>query len=351
MLFACCPIRRALENTLKHPVRLLAISLSIVPLLGLTTKAEATDSPPTDTTPTTSVPQLLSPESPKVKTMSFAEIHPELATQLKSKRGGSIAFWEAVSWCETNHKWNDGGYYSGGLGIAQSVWVNYGGREFASRPSKATKHEQIIVANRAAFFGFQTKNTYGTLDDKLNNKPYFRPAVGWRSMSNWGKGCVNWRTRKPSRARYTEKGMAEWKASRSSGRVSSQSVSNDKSCPKYESLLKKHGLPVKEFSYIMWRESRCIPNAIGWNYKRGKSHRDCRLSPAVTYRYCSAVRSYDSGLLQINSGWKTVTAQVCKRPYRELIKSLTNPECNLKVAKYLYDNGGLGHWKGTSGKQ
>lgn len=341
MLFACCPIRRALENTLKNPVRLLAIPLSIVSLIGLATKAEATGSPPTEIPTSTSVIQ---PTSPAV--------HPELVAQLKSKKGGSIAFWEAVAWCETNHEWNNGGHFSGGLGMAQSVWVNYGGRQFASRPSKATKHEQIIVANRVAFFGFQTKNVFRTLKDRENNKPYFRPAVGWKSMTKWGRGCANWKTRKPSRERYTEKGMAEWKESRrSSGRVSAQSVSTEKSCPKYEALLKQHGLPVKDFSYIMWRESRCIPQAIGWNYKRGKSHRDCRLSPAVTYRHCSAVRSYDSGLLQINSGWKTVTAQVCKRPYGQLIKSLTDPECNLKVAKYLYDNGGLGHWKATSGKK
>ena len=326
----------------------MAISLSIVSFIGMTTKAEATDSPPTTTTVAPASPDV----SPKVKTMSFADMPPELRYQLRSKKGGSIAFWEAVSWCETNHKWNDGGYYSGGLGIAQSVWRNYGGRQFAPRPSKATKHEQIIIANRAAFFGFQTKNVFGTLQDKIDNKPYFRPAVGWRSMQNWGKGCVNWKTRKPSRERYTEKGMAEWKESRSSsGRVSSQSLSTDKSCPQYESLLKKYGLPVKEFSYIMWRESRCIPKAIGWNYKRGKSHRDCRLASAETYRYCSAVRSYDTGLLQINSGWKSVTAKVCKRPYRQLIKSLTVPSCNLMVAKYLYDNGGIGHWKATSGSK
>jgi hypothetical protein len=328
----------------------LAISLSIVSFLGQTAKAEATDSPPITSTFT------LLPTSPdftfKVKALGVADMHPELASQLKSKKGGSIAFWEAVSWCETNHKWNDGGYYSGGLGMAQSVWLNYGGRQFASRPSKATKEEQIIIANRAAFFGFQTKTIFGTLDDKLNNKPYFRPAVGWRSMKNWGGDCVNWKTRKPLRDKYTQGGNVHIvDVKKSSGRVSSQSLSTDKSCPQYESLLKKYGLPVKEFSYIMWRESRCEPKAIGWNYKRGTSHQDCRLSPAQTYKNCSAVRSYDTGLLQINSGWKSVTAKICNRPYRQLIKSLTAPSCNLMVAKYLYDNGGIGHWKGTSGKK
>jgi putative component of membrane protein insertase Oxa1/YidC/SpoIIIJ protein YidD len=34
------------------------------------------------------------------------------------------------------------------------------------------------------------------------------------------------------------------------------------SCPQYEAQLRKHGLPVKQFSYIMWRESRCNPKAV-----------------------------------------------------------------------------------------
>jgi hypothetical protein len=147
-----------------------------------------------------------------VHTMSVAPT--ELQMQLATRKAGSVKFWEAVSWCETNHKWNDGGYYSGGLGMAQSVWVNYGGKQFAPRPPQATKEEQITVANRVAFFGFQTKNVYLTLEDRENNKPYFRPAVGWRSMKNWGKNCANWRTRKPVRERYTEAGMIEWKKSR-----------------------------------------------------------------------------------------------------------------------------------------
>lgn len=142
------------------------------------------------------------------------EMHPELKSQLKSKKGGSIKFWEAVSWCETNHDWQNGGYYAGGLGIAKSTWAGYGGRQFAPTAKTATKEEQIIVANRIAFFGFQTKKQFLTIEDKQNNKPFFRPAVGWKNMQKWGKGCVNWRTRKPARDRYTENGMYEWKKTR-----------------------------------------------------------------------------------------------------------------------------------------
>ena len=121
-------------------------------------------------------------------------------------------------------------------------------------------------------------------------------------------------------------------------------------CPQYHSLLRKYNLPIKIFDPIMWRESRCQPQAIGWNYKYGKSERDCKLSPAKTYRKCKAVRSYDSGLLQINSSWKTVTAQVCGAKFGDL-SVLLKPECNVRVAAVLFDNGnGLSNWKASSGR-
>ena len=106
------------------------------------------------------------------------------------------------------------------------------------------------------------------------------------------------------------------------------SATETKSCPQYENALRRHGLPVKHFSYIMWRESRCNPKAV--SSKNGDG-------------------SYDYGGLQVNSTWRTVTARVCSRPYNQVKKSLLKWECNLKVSRYLYDNGGLAHWRVTSG--
>jgi hypothetical protein len=328
------------------------ISIALTMVLGIGAVATIAQAEPLVTTEhetTTTTTQLIGNTpavSPaienKVHMMSVGLMHPELAAQLKSKKGGSIAFWEAVSWCETNHDWNDGGYFSGGLGMAQSVWEGYGGKQFASRPPKATKEEQIIVANRMAFFGYQTKNVFRTLDDKLNNKPFFRPAIGWRNASNWGRDCANWKTRKPARARYTEAGMTEWLKTRPvakktvevaglSGKVSSQSfrpAAEIKRCPQWESQLKAHGLvPVARFSYIMWRESRCLEKIVSKKNSNG---------------------SKDYGLLQINSSWKTLTARVCGSKFGNLAPLLT-AKCNLKVAKALLDNGGMGHWSATSG--
>jgi hypothetical protein len=115
-------------------------------------------------------------------------------------------------------------------------------------------------------------------------------------------------------------------------------------CPEYHSLIKSEGLPVQIFSYIMWRESRCQPKAIGWNYKQGKSHKNCKVAATSIYKRCSAVKSYDSGLLQINSSWTTVTQIVCGKRWGDMTV-LLKEKCNIKVAKYIfYNGGGFGNW-------
>lgn len=117
-------------------------------------------------------------------------------------------------------------------------------------------------------------------------------------------------------------------------------------CKQYHAALRKHGLPVKVFAPIMWRESRCIPRAIGWNYKKGTDEDNCKLAPARQYRRCKAIRSFDLGLLQINSSWVTVTKTICKT---DDIFKLLQTDCNLKVAAHLYADGkGITNWRATS---
>ena len=91
-------------------------------------------------------------------------------------------------------------------------------------------------------------------------------------------------------------------------------------CPQWEPKFREHGLPVKAFSYIAYRESRCNPKAHNTTLNRNGSQ--------------------DLGLVQVNSSWKTVTRNICGTA----ITGLFNIDCNLSVAKYLYDNGGLRHW-------
>lgn len=108
-----------------------------------------------------------------------------------------------------------------------------------------------------------------------------------------------------------------------------RAAAESNTCPKYEKLFQQYNLPVKQFSKIAYRESRCNPKSV------------------------SAVRKStgrpDVGLLQIQGSWVTVTRTICKVGYGQVIKALTNVKCNLAVASYLYKNGGFGHWKASSG--
>jgi len=101
------------------------------------------------------------------------------------------------------------------------------------------------------------------------------------------------------------------------------------SCPKWEPAIKKIGLPVKEFSFIAWRESRCRIKAINAIWKNGK----------IVWTL-NKNKTYDSGLLQINSGHREMVKKVCGG---DLVLLLTL-DCNLAAAKHLYDAYGLSPW-------
>jgi hypothetical protein len=106
------------------------------------------------------------------------------------------------------------------------------------------------------------------------------------------------------------------------------------SCPQWEAVIRKAGLPVNEFSYIAYRESGCRIRAINARYdKNGKVIWTLNKNGSI-----------DRGLFQINSVHKQTVRTICKSDLDEL---LTLP-CNLKVAKYLYDRYGMTPWRGHS---
>lgn len=113
-----------------------------------------------------------------------------------------------------------------------------------------------------------------------------------------------------------------------------RTVPNDESkrCPQFEPLFEQYGLePVDTFSYIAWRESRCRIKAINATWDSQGN---------ITWTL-NKNGTYDSGILQINSSWKTATREVCGGG----IDMLLILDCNLKMGKYLLDNGGLRHWR------
>jgi transglycosylase-like protein len=59
------------------------------------------------------------------------------------------SIWDRIAACETQGDWSmQGSAFSGGLGFANSAWSAFGGHEFAPNAGRATREQQIIVAER-----------------------------------------------------------------------------------------------------------------------------------------------------------------------------------------------------------
>ncbi|WP_323188811.1 transglycosylase family protein [Brachybacterium halotolerans] len=60
------------------------------------------------------------------------------------------AVWDDVAQCESSGNWsiNNGNGFYGGLQFTRSTWIAYGGGSYAATADKATKAEQIAVAQR-----------------------------------------------------------------------------------------------------------------------------------------------------------------------------------------------------------
>ena len=103
---------------------------------------------------------------------------------------------------------------------------------------------------------------------------------------------------------------------------------------------------------VMWRESKCVAQATGFNYVKPYGPSDCVRAHWREYmKTCDYLRPYgrgvDWGLMQVNGSWRTVTVKICGKAPETGV--LLKPRCNLAVARWLYDNGGMGHWAGQSG--
>lgn len=265
------------------------------------------------------------------------------------------AFWESLAQCETGGDWKNGGNWAGGLGIAKSTWSAFGGKEFASAPNHATRAEQIIVANRIAVHGYQTKNRFKKLSDKPHN-PYFQNAVGF---SGWGAlPCAGgkphlvkyvestviaqsfkWGQRgrlvkdlqeivgAPLTAKYDGKTWAAHYAYLWSRQMDLSlaprpklkmpraiPVDPSKRCPEIASQALAAGFPswaIDSISYIAWKESRCQPDAINAKDENGGSF----------------------GLMQINGIW---TRRLVRQQIIVSRDQLLGPQKNLEAAFYVW---------------
>jgi hypothetical protein len=66
-----------------------------------------------------------------------------------AKKAEHDSVWDRIAACETQGDWSmQGSAFSGGLGFANSAWSAFGGHEFAPNAGRATREQQIIVAER-----------------------------------------------------------------------------------------------------------------------------------------------------------------------------------------------------------
>ncbi|HEV2650438.1 MAG TPA: acyltransferase family protein [Rhizomicrobium sp.] len=96
------------------------------------------------------------------------------------------SFWMKMARCETGSNWQNGGHYSGGLGIYIGSWKAWGGTDFAPIPAQATQEQQIEIANRISTQGY-------TRPDGKRVAPV--GFSGWRCLSTVGHP--------PASSRYT----------------------------------------------------------------------------------------------------------------------------------------------------
>jgi hypothetical protein len=74
----------------------------------------------------------------------------EVGTKGPALNLAHLKMWNRIARCESGGRWHintHNGYY-GGLQFNLSTWRGVGGRDFASYPHKASKSEQVTVANR-----------------------------------------------------------------------------------------------------------------------------------------------------------------------------------------------------------
>ncbi|MFL4904688.1 transglycosylase family protein [Streptomyces sp. MMS24-I2-30] len=80
--------------------------------------------------------------------------------------------WDAVAQCESGGNWsiNTGNNYYGGLQFSASTWAAYGGTQYAPTADKATKSQQIEIAEKV--LASQGKGAWPVCGTGLSSTPY-----------------------------------------------------------------------------------------------------------------------------------------------------------------------------------
>ncbi|MCF4138699.1 LysM peptidoglycan-binding domain-containing protein [Streptomyces sp. Tue 6430] len=96
----------------------------------------------------------------------------------------SASEWDAVAQCEAGGNWsiNTGNGYYGGLQFSASTWAAYGGTQYASTADKASKSQQIQIAEKV--LAGQGKGAWPVCGVGLSGAAYNGGSASTGSSSN-----------------------------------------------------------------------------------------------------------------------------------------------------------------------
>jgi Transglycosylase-like domain len=84
-----------------------------------------------------------------VQQLARAVLDRAVIERAAAEKAEQESLWDSIAACETQGDWSmQGSSFSGGLGFANSAWSAFGGHEFAPNAGRATREEQIVVAER-----------------------------------------------------------------------------------------------------------------------------------------------------------------------------------------------------------
>ncbi|MFF5533961.1 transglycosylase family protein [Streptomyces cinerochromogenes] len=108
----------------------------------------------------------------------------------------TTAEWDKVAQCESGGNWsiNTGNGYYGGLQFSASTWAAYGGTQYAATADKASKSQQITVAEKV--LAAQGKGAWPVCGTGLSSTPYngSAPSAPSTSGSTTGSGSTTTRS-------------------------------------------------------------------------------------------------------------------------------------------------------------
>lgn len=128
--------------------------------------------------------------------------------------------WDAVAQCESGGNWsiNTGNGYYGGLQFSASTWAAYGGTQYAGTADKASKAQQIAVAEKV--LAAQGKGAWPVCGTGLSGTPYngSAPSTSTPSTSTGSNTSTGSSTSTGSGGSTSTRSTGEQAASRSAER-------------------------------------------------------------------------------------------------------------------------------------